>query len=1263
MSTTVSARALPLTIRPLTMTSNYRTTVLGGGLLALFVAVALLAFGPWQLLSRDEDAAADTTSRTDVLTGEPLDTDPTARQAAEEALREDVPEAANTRTGVQGVVLDVRSRLAMPGVEVVALRTLPGLERPLSRFRGLFTNGLWTDTAKPVDILGSTFTQGDGSFEILGLPPGRIFLDARSPRAYLREPGTAALARGEVKTGLELLASPGGRIVGTVVDPDGQPAVGVRVSLRPGLNAFLSQITKRNYRWLETETDADGRYSITGVPRGTGYGITFAGSQMALDERHGIDVAVGETVRVDVRGKVGAQVLGRVVDGDDAPVVGADVAMVYLDISRMLFSADGREEPICTDSSGYFSLDHVAPGRVAFIAVDDAMAPSNIEELAVVDGGVYQDLELQLVRAGTFSGLVVDQDDLPLAGVKVEVRPMDRGRGAGAMKMALRVRRVRSTTGDDGRFALQGITGRSLMVTCSKSDYTTEVHFGVRPDQKDLKIKLSHGVTVRGRVQLADGTPISRFRVRAQNHGSGSEGQRGREREGERAGVTVEVGSRRGRRGWRRGGRGRFPRQGSRSLPEGSSGDMSRGRGRWQEFRSDNGTFVIHGLPPGKVEVRVRAEGYLDPKSQTPELAAGQESEQLTFQLQAGALARGVVLDETTGEPIANATVTAYREKEKRDNGRWRLFQMQADPEDFDFLGLAAMRSQRTVLTDSQGQFEIKGLEGGHKYRFTARHPDLAKASAKEVDVRAEGATENIQIMVGAGGAMEGLVTGAGRRPLGAAMVIAFCPQSGTFKSSTTNQEGYYRIDGLPPGQYFVFKTRMDEKAQDIGLSAMANMRMKMKAVRRGKVSRVDIHDESENGVRVFGVVRENGEPIPRAMITFLGRDREGILGMGIRAQPSDDKGNYEMAGIKPGDYLVQVSRFRGRPEQTSLTVEIPEGVKDFRHDIDLPNSYLAGRVQDKQGNPLAGITVQLGIQDGGESMDGMLGLILRNGVSRARTDKDGSFKLKNVAAGTYRLTASGGRGRGFGGRGGRGGRGNGKYGDVALSNVKVNGTSPIEGIVLTLPAAGSITGTVVDGNGSPVANAQINYVSEKPDRSRRMERTIGDLFGLQREPVRTGIDGRFTIHRVTPGKYRVRAEVQALAPGTADDVVVVEGQPTDCQIRIVKGATLKVRVTNIDGSNLPLASISVFDSKGKPLASKVSVLSVFAKLMRGKTKRDSSGWHEIGNIPPDTYTVIIQEKGQPDIKVQRTIRDGEEARWDINMGEEMKRYRESKKK
>ena len=66
---------------------------------------------------------------------------------------------------------------------------------------------------------------------------------------------------------------------------------------------------------------------------------------------------------------------------------------------------------------------------------------------------------------------------------------------------------------------------------------------------------------------------------------------------------------------------------------------------------------------------------------------------------------------------------------------------------------------------------------------------------------------------------------------------------------------------------------------------------------------------------------------------------------------------------------------------------------------------------------------------------------------------------------------------------------------------------------------------------------------------------------------------------------------------------------------------------------------------------------------MRGKSSRDTSGWHEIGNIPPDTYTVDIEEKGKPDIEVKRTIKDGEEARWDINMAEELKRHRETRNK
>ena len=81
---------------------------------------------------------------------------------------------------------------------------------------------------------------------------------------------------------------------------------------------------------------------------------------------------------------------------------------------------------------------------------------------------------------------------------------------------------------------------------------------------------------------------------------------------------------------------------------------------------------------------------------------------------------------------------------------------------------------------------------------------------------------------------------------------------------------------------------------------------------------------------------------------------------------------------------------------------------------------------------------------------------------------------------------------------------------------------------------------THVEGRVDPVADAQINYVSDRRDRSRSMERAMNDLFGLQSRPVTTGADGRFKVDRVTPGKYRVRAEIDGLSPGTADDVVVI---------------------------------------------------------------------------------------------------------------------------
>ncbi len=1225
--------------------SQRNTPILLIALLVLIASAAFLAFGggdapvgePGKTVSGlDSSVSGSVDLNTELETGAEL---------AQEPQRVEAPADLFRQTGVRGRVIDAKTRVPLGGVEVVALRRLPSFERLESRFRGLFKEGLWKSHRDAPEELATTLTAADGSFELFGLPPGRIFLDGRSDAAFVRMPGTVRLARGEVREGVELFSSPGGRVRGRVFAADGAPASGAVVSLRPGLNAFLGQITSRKYRWLETETDAEGRFDLPGVPAGSGYTLSAGHSLMALEERYGLEVKVGQATTVTVRGRAGASIEGHVIDQDGQPVAAANIAMVYLDMSRLLFSADGRDEPVMTDEDGAFRIDRVAQGHIAFVAAAEGLAPSSIEELTVVDGGAYQDVVLSLGEGAMFSGLVVDQDDRPLTGALVEARAAEesgRSFGAEIFKATLKIRNISSETGGDGRFELRGLTGPSLVLQASKPGYVTEIRTGVKLEERDVRIKLTPGATVRGKVTVSPGTPVSRFRVSARSRPIVEAADAG-----EGASGAPEVDARSSAsNGWGRRGRSGEPR--TIRLREGAKfGEQGRGED-WQDFQSADGTFTVRGLPPGEITVRVRAEGLRDSSSQKVVVESGEESDPLSFVLDQGIFAQGVVVDAATGIPVPEAMVTAYRAREERRSSS--IFQFKVDPEDFDFLGMSSM-GQRSTMTGSQGEFEIEALSPG-KYRFTARHPDMAKASAKDVEIPEEGDAEIVRIELEWGGAVEGNVTGAGQRPLADALIVAFSISAGAFKSSNTDKQGRYRIEGLTPGQYMVFKSRMEDVSSNVIFDLMGNMRLKTVTVRRGKSVKLDIHDETEDGVRVFGTVYDGGEPVKRAMVSAMSSDKEGIFGIGIRAKPTDVKGDYELAGLKPGTYFFKVARFVGRRDESNFTVEIPDGATEFRLDLIIPDSSISGVVRNANGEPVKGVLVRAGIEEGGLEADGLLGMILKNGVSETRTDAEGRFELPNVSEGTYRLTASGREGRRSETK---------KYGSVALGGIQVDGRTPVQDIVLLLPLAGSITGTVIDGNGNPLGGAEVHF----RDVGRAKEKKTGlmDFFGMQVRPERSGPDGSFKISGVTPGTYRVEAEIEGRSPGIADNVEVSEGLSTDVTLKVVKGATLRLRVTNIDGKRVPPANVSVVNGKGEPVVNNVSVLGVLRNFLGGKDKKDDSGWYTFKGVTPDTYTIIVREKGEPEVRVSRTVRDGEKASWDINLVEELEKAGRDKKK
>ena len=72
-----------------------------------------------------------------------------------------------------------------------------------------------------------------------------------------------------------------------------------------------------------------------------------------------------------------------------------------------------------------------------------------------------------------------------------------------------------------------------------------------------------------------------------------------------------------------------------------------------------------------------------------------------------------------------------------------------------------------------------------------------------------------------------------------------------------------------------------------------------------------------------------------------------------------------------------------------------------------------------------------------------------------------------------------------------------------------------------------------------------------------------------------------FEITGLTPGTYSLKVESEAVEAGKLDDVQVAEDVAVDVTLRMVRGATLRVRATNVDKQRIPFAQMSLYDGRG----------------------------------------------------------------------------------
>lgn len=294
----------------------------------------------------------------------------------------------------------------------------------------------------------------DGGFA-LDLVPGRFDVRVEAPPHAPRR--LQATVPGELLITLE----PGARVKGQVLDLDGVPTAGARVSV--GAYRVPANAT----------SDADGRFVLEGLGAGT-YQVTATkrepGSMgwMASAE---VTLLAGGTAEVTLRPKAGVPVAGVVIDERGGPVAEAKV---------MAWSAatDGGHEPSATasaqtDAEGRFRLRTLGAGPFNLMVQRQGGEPVSAKYVAPDERII-----VRVKSSTTVSGRVVDEEGKPVRVFSLLSRPMDT---------------------EDGRFEIPAREGRGTWAIDAEGFAQHIFSAEVKAGPNDLgDVKLSRGRVVSG---------------------------------------------------------------------------------------------------------------------------------------------------------------------------------------------------------------------------------------------------------------------------------------------------------------------------------------------------------------------------------------------------------------------------------------------------------------------------------------------------------------------------------------------------------------------------------------------------------------------------------------------------------------------------------------------------------------------------------------------------------------------------------------------
>lgn len=261
-------------------------------------------------------------------------------------------------------------------------------------------------------------------------------------------------------------------------------------------------------------------------------------------------------------------------------------------------------------------------------------------------------------------------------------------------------------------------------------------------------------------------------------------------------------------------------------------------------------------------------------------------------------------------------------------------------------------------------------------------------------------------------------------------------------------------------------------------------------------------------GAVIRGTVRtRSGEAVEDAEVWARTSSGGARARTGWGSDESTRDGAYELTGLKAGSYVIEVSSPKGVGPKDGFKVEVAAAAVVTKDLVLEDVGTLTGTVTDANGAPVANLDINTRLVTGGPV----------NWGGDHSTDDAGAFTIEGMRPGDYRVVAQRGWSDTL--------RKPGTTDDAKQGEKVTIRANQVATVKLVVEAqSGVIRGTVVDAAGAPVGDAFVSAARESDAAGAQRTNVQDTRWQWEEKPVLTGVDGAFTLEKLSPGTYTLRA-------------------------------------------------------------------------------------------------------------------------------------------